>query len=145
MAYLCSPAALHAQVRQIARWLRAARQDRDPGIRFLHASYAVANLDMLRQLASDAETAAATGADPVRLHAEASALQDEAQRALEAGGRSLMYVGLGDVGPRMVARHPSGRTALYTEERGWRWQDTMEPLSEVEIAEVRYGTFLVPD
>lgn len=87
--YRCSPEALHLQVRQIERWLRAARQNGDPGIRFLHASYAVANLDMLRQLASDVEVLRTTGADPVRLHTEATRLQDEAQGALErrAGGR----------------------------------------------------------
>jgi len=82
--YRCTPEALALQVRQIHRWLRAARQDLDPAIGFLHASYAVANLDMLRQLASDAEVRAATGADPVRLHTQATRLQDQAQRALEA-------------------------------------------------------------
>lgn len=85
--YLCTPAALSIQVRQIERWLRAAAQDLDPGIKFLHASYAVANVDMLRQLATDTDVQQATGADPVRLHARASRLQDQAQQALEARRR----------------------------------------------------------
>jgi len=82
--YLCTPAAVRLQVRQIGRWLRAARQDLDPGIRFLHASYGIATLDMLRQLVSDSEIVAATGQDPGRLFGELTRLQDAAQRALEA-------------------------------------------------------------
>lgn len=36
-------------VRQIERWRRAAAQDADPGVRFLHASYGLGVLDILRQ------------------------------------------------------------------------------------------------
>ncbi len=60
----------------------AARQDRDAGVRFLHASYAVANLDILRQVASDQEIRQASGENPVALLNEASRIQDEAQRTL---------------------------------------------------------------
>ncbi len=42
-------------VRQAKRWILAAEQDRDPRIAFLHASYAVATIDLIRQLWSDAD------------------------------------------------------------------------------------------
>lgn len=79
---LCSPAGIRLQVRQVRRWLAAARQDRDPGIRFLHATYGVGNLDILRQVASDEAIARASGEDPGALHRTLIALQDEAQRVL---------------------------------------------------------------
>ncbi len=83
MAYLCTPEALRLQVRQLRRWLFAAAQDRDPRVRFLHASYGVATLDAIRQVASDLETADATGADMLDLHRQLVAWQDDAQRELE--------------------------------------------------------------
>ncbi len=79
---LCSPEGIRIQVRQVRRWLLAAQQDRDPGIRFLHASYAVGNLDILRQVASDEEIRRASGENAAALLKEASAIQDEAQRAI---------------------------------------------------------------
>jgi hypothetical protein len=83
--YRCTPEGLRLQIRQVRRWLRAARQDADPGIRFLHASYGIGALDLVRQMADDAEVRRATGADPLHLLEELSAVQDAAQRALEAG------------------------------------------------------------
>ncbi len=79
---LCSPEGIRVQVRQILRWLLAARQDRDPGVRFLHATYAAGNLDILRQVASDEEIRQASGENAAALLKEASAIQDEAQRAI---------------------------------------------------------------
>lgn len=79
---LCSAEGIRLQVRQVKRWLLAARQDRDPGIRFLHASYGVGNLDILRQVATDAQIRGATGEDPVALHQELIQIQDEAQRRI---------------------------------------------------------------
>lgn len=61
-------------VRQAKRWILAAEQDRDPRIAFLHASYAVATIDLIRQLWSDVQRI--TGARMIDLHAQASALQD---------------------------------------------------------------------
>ncbi len=84
MAYVCTPEGLRLQIRQVTRWLRAARQDLEPGIRFLHASYGIGVLDMLRQLAGDEDVRAATGADPRSLHAALARLQDQAQAALVA-------------------------------------------------------------
>lgn len=79
---LCSPEGIRVQVRQVLRWLVAARQDRDAGVRFLHASYAAGNLDILRQVASDEQIRQASGENPVALLKEASGIQDEAQRTL---------------------------------------------------------------
>lgn len=84
MAYLCTAEGLRLQIRQVERWLRAARQDLEPGIKFLHASYGMGVLDMLRQLAGDDEVRAATGADPRALSAELGRLQDAAQAAIAA-------------------------------------------------------------
>ncbi len=78
----CTEEGIRIQVRQIQRWLTAARQDADPGVRFLHASYGVGNLDILRQVASDEEIRAAAGVDPLALLQELSREQDAAQRAI---------------------------------------------------------------
>lgn len=69
-------------VRQVERWLFAARQDRHPGVALLHANYAAGDLDLLRQLYEDADVKRVTGRDMLALLAEASRLQDEAQAAL---------------------------------------------------------------
>lgn len=70
-------------MRQIERWLVAAKQDRHPGIKLLHANYAVGNLDMIRQMYSDEEISYTTGKDPSKLMSIATQLQDEAQKELE--------------------------------------------------------------
>lgn len=67
---------INLAVRQAQRWIRAAEQDRDPRIAFLHASYAVATIDLIRQLWSDADVQRITGARMIDLHAQASSLQD---------------------------------------------------------------------
>ena len=69
-------------IRQIERWLIAATQDIHPGIKLLHANYAVGNIDMIRQQFPDTTIKAITGKDPVELHTKASGLQDAAQREL---------------------------------------------------------------
>lgn len=78
----CSPEGIRTQVRQVLRWIAGAEQDRDPGVKFLHASYAVGNLDILRQVASDQEIQAASGQHPLALLHRATALQDSARQAL---------------------------------------------------------------
>lgn len=69
-------------MRQIERWLIAAKQDRHPGIKLLHANYAVGNLDMFRQMYSDEEIELVTRKDPQKLMSIATQLQDEAQNEL---------------------------------------------------------------
>lgn len=80
-------------VRQVERWLFAARQDRHPGVALLHANYAVGDLDLLRQLYEDADVRRVTGRDPPVLLAEASRLQDEAQANLNRLCRGLLVLG----------------------------------------------------
>ena len=79
----CSAEGLKTQVRQVLRWIAAAKQDQDPGVQFLHASYAVGNVDILRQVASDQDILQATGQHPLALLQQASALQDSARQALQ--------------------------------------------------------------
>ena len=79
----CSPDGLRTQVRQVLRWIAAAKQDADPGVKFLHASYAVGNVDILRQVASDQDIWKSTGQHPLALLQQASALQDSARQALQ--------------------------------------------------------------
>jgi len=71
-------------VRQIERWSIASRQDLDPGVKMMHANYAVGNLDMLRQMFADDEIFRVTGKHPIEMHKAITALQDEA--AAEAIG-----------------------------------------------------------
>lgn len=79
----CTPEGIRTQVRQVLRWIAAAKQDRDPGVKFLHASYAVGNVDILRQVASDQAILQATNQHPLALLKLASALQDSARQALQ--------------------------------------------------------------
>ena len=84
MAYpQCSAEGLRTQVRQVLRWIAAAKQDQDPGVKFLHASYAVGNLDILRQVASDQDILAATGQQPLALLHDATVLQDQARQVIQ--------------------------------------------------------------
>lgn len=69
-------------MRQIERWLVAAKQDKHPGIKLLHANYAVGNLDMFRQMYTDEEIKQVTGKDSQKLMTIATQLQDEAQKEL---------------------------------------------------------------
>jgi len=69
-------------MRQIERWMVAAKQDTHPGIKLLHANYAVGNLDMIRQMYSDEEIRRQTGKDISKLITIAMQLQDEAQKEL---------------------------------------------------------------
>lgn len=74
--------AISQGMRQIERWLIAAKQDTHPGIKLLHANYAVGNLDMVRQMYSDEEIKQHTGRDVTKLVSIAIQLQDEAQKEL---------------------------------------------------------------
>ncbi len=76
------PDAIARMGRQIQRWTRAAIQDADPGVKFLHASYAVSVLDMLRQLAADDEIRRVTGIQVLALQESLAGLQDQAQAEL---------------------------------------------------------------
>jgi len=69
-------------IRQIERWLIAAKQDKHPAIKLLHANYAVGNLDMFRQMYPDSDIKLITGKDPQALMTIATRLQDEAQKEL---------------------------------------------------------------
>lgn len=73
---------IHMAVRQIERWMIAARQDRHPAIKLLHSNYAVADVDMLRQAFTDEQIKQSTGKDARQLYRTAISLQDEAQREL---------------------------------------------------------------
>jgi hypothetical protein len=74
---------LNIAMRQVTRWIIAARQDEHPAVQLLHANYAVGNLDMIRQLFTDQQVEQATGLKPLTLHTEATALQDLAQKRLK--------------------------------------------------------------
>jgi len=78
----CDPEALERIGRQVKRWTHAAVQDADPGVKFLHASYALGVLDMLRQLAPDDEILAVTGIRTLGLQEALGELQDQAQAEL---------------------------------------------------------------
>ncbi len=82
----CAPEGIRTMVRQVERWIRAAEQDNDPAIRGLHASYAVGNLDILRQVATDQEIVEASGVQPLSLLTRAAALQDAAAKLLQQRG-----------------------------------------------------------
>lgn len=69
-------------IRQVERWIIAAKQDAHAGVKLLHANYAVGNLDMLRQQFTDEEIKRETGKDPQKLLMIATQLQDEAQKEL---------------------------------------------------------------
>jgi hypothetical protein len=71
-------------VRQAQRWLRAAKQDQHPAIRVLHANYAVATIDLIRQLWHDQQIQAMTGIDIVALLRAAMLEQDQAAVAIAA-------------------------------------------------------------
>lgn len=71
-------------VRQVLRWMAAAHQDDHPGIKMLHANYAVGYLSLLRQLYPDEEIYRVSGYHPLKLQESAIDLQDEA--FLEASG-----------------------------------------------------------
>lgn len=79
MAY----ADLPTMLRQVTRWILAAKQDQDPAVQLLHANYAVGNLDLIRQLFTDEHVERETGHNPLTLHREAIALQDQAQQRLQ--------------------------------------------------------------
>ena len=88
MAYYnatCPPGALALLIRQLLRWRLAAKQDQDAGVRFLHASYGIATVDALRQVATDQQIRAVTGQDLTAVHAELTEIQDEAAQAVKQG------------------------------------------------------------
>ena len=70
-------------IRQIERWIIASQQDVNPGIKLLHANYAVGDLDMLRQMYNDKFILSMTGQNPHSLLIAATALQDKAQAEIK--------------------------------------------------------------
>lgn len=76
------PDAMKIAIRQTTRWLYAAKQDKSPLVAMLHANYAVGNIDLMRQMWTDAEIAAGTGYDIHALVKDAQQVQDAAQRRL---------------------------------------------------------------
>lgn len=69
-------------IRQIERWMRAANQDDDPGIKMLHANYAVGDLDMLILQFPKERIYAKTKKNVRSLYMRAIQLQDEAAQEL---------------------------------------------------------------
>ena len=67
-------------IRQIDRWIIAARQDAHPAVRLLHATYATGDVDMLRQMYPDDLIYRMTGRDMGQLAKQASQLQSQAER-----------------------------------------------------------------
>jgi len=82
--------AIRALWRQAVRYQRAAVQDADPVVAFLHVSYAAALSDMLRELSSEEEVRTLTGGSLRKLRSEILALQD----AIEGRASSLVSRGM---------------------------------------------------
>lgn len=80
--YVKAKKIININIRQITRWLIASKQDSNPAVAMLHANYAVADIDMLRQQFSDDVVKKYSGLDVLKLHNEATALQDKAQKEL---------------------------------------------------------------
>lgn len=71
-------------IRQAERWILATQQDKHPAVKNLHADYAVATLDLIRQLWSDRDIQRITGRDPFTLLSTATTLQDESASILRS-------------------------------------------------------------
>lgn len=78
----CSDKSIFNGIRQIQRWILAAKQDNDPKVKALHASYSVGNLDLIRQMVDDSDITRVTGLNPLDFLEEAIKLQDEANKHL---------------------------------------------------------------
>jgi hypothetical protein len=70
-------------VRQIKRWIYASEQDRDPYVGYLHATYAVGDIDLLRELVSDMKIFNRTRIDILDLRTKAIRLQDSFQKYIK--------------------------------------------------------------
>jgi len=79
-----SPEGINIAIRQIKRWVVAAEQDKDPYVKYLHATYATGNIDLLRDIISDIEIMKATNIDILKLRNKAITLQDIAQRLIQS-------------------------------------------------------------
>lgn len=79
-----TPDTIRVLVRQAARWATAAQQDQNLVVAVFHASYAVAYVTALRQVANDADIKAATGVDAVAIDDEIAKIQDGVTRKLVA-------------------------------------------------------------
>lgn len=79
-----SPEGINIVIRQIKRWLVAAGQDNDPYVKYLHSTYAIGNLDLLREITSDIEIMKITNIDVLQLRNIAIKLQDSAQRLIQS-------------------------------------------------------------
>jgi len=78
MFNIISQEGINIAVRQIKRWLYAAEQDKDPYVKYLHATYAVGDIDLLREMASDMEIMKSTNVDLLNIRAKAIRIQDTA-------------------------------------------------------------------
>jgi hypothetical protein len=80
--FLIQPEGVQVSIRQIKRWILAARQDKDNWVKSLHATYAVGNIDLLREITSDIDIFQVTGVNILDLRNLAIRLQDEAMKEL---------------------------------------------------------------
>lgn len=75
-------ASITTAIRQTRRWLFAAQQDQHPFVAMLHANYAVGNIDLIRQMWTDADIMHATGQDINSLAKDAAQVQDRIKERL---------------------------------------------------------------
>ncbi len=80
--YYVSKESINIAMRQIDRWIKAAKQDKHPGVMMLHINYAMGDLVMLREMTDDKSIEIATGVNPFKLYAKITNLQDLAQSRL---------------------------------------------------------------
>lgn len=73
---------IQTSIRQIKRWILGAQQDKDSWVKSLHATYAVGNIDLLREITSDIDIFQVTGINILDLRNLAIQLQDEAMKKL---------------------------------------------------------------
>lgn len=90
-----APYEMDRMLRAARRFHFAAAQDTHPVVAFLHNSYSVAIMDMLRELATDDEVLRATGTDSRAMRGEMLALQDRLQATGERMAKQSGLAGLG--------------------------------------------------
>lgn len=83
MFQIISPEGINIAIRQVKRWLYAAEQDKDPYVQLLHSTYAIGDIDLLREITSDMEIIKAANIDILSLRTKAIKLQDTAQQLLK--------------------------------------------------------------
>jgi len=80
--FYVSDHSIQISMRQITRWMKAAKQDNHPGVMVLHINYAMGNIVMLREMVNDQRIKKVTGIDPFDLYAKIATIQDKAQNKL---------------------------------------------------------------